>query len=95
MRHSARAWVDAVCVSIGLVESRWLEGLHAPGPDKLADLQSHGALVLGDWLPVAPRDGSRQRCAVHIGARDGRAHRHPSARRSGARPARGGRGRAR
>ncbi|MCX7227522.1 MAG: fumarylacetoacetate hydrolase family protein [Burkholderiales bacterium] len=67
---SARAWVDAVCVSIELVESRWLEGLHAPAPDTLADLQSHGALVLGDWVPFAPRDWSRQRCTVNIDARE-------------------------
>ncbi|RPH41120.1 MAG: 2-keto-4-pentenoate hydratase [Burkholderiales bacterium] len=61
-------WVDALCVSIELVESRWLEGLHASAPDKLADLQSHGALVLGDWVPFAPRDWAMQRCTVRIGS---------------------------
>jgi 2-keto-4-pentenoate hydratase len=67
---TAADWVDAVCVSIELVESRWLEGLHASGPDKLADLQSHGALVLGDWRPFAPRDWALQRCTVRLGMRE-------------------------
>ena len=66
---AATALVDAMCVSIELVDSRWREGLEAPPLAKLADLQSHGALVLGEWLPFAPRDWGAQRCRVHIGAR--------------------------
>jgi 2-keto-4-pentenoate hydratase len=64
----AAALVDAQCVSIELVDSRWSEGRAAPALAKLADLQSHGALVLGDWLPFAPRDWSAQVCRVTIGA---------------------------
>jgi 2-keto-4-pentenoate hydratase len=64
---SAAALVDAMCVSIEIVDSRWAEALDAPPLAKLADLQSHGALVLGDWLPFTPRDWTRQRCRVHIG----------------------------
>lgn len=64
---SAAALVDAVCVSIEIVESRWAEGLDAPPLAKLADLQSHGALVLGPWVRFAPRDWSRQACHVTIG----------------------------
>ncbi len=60
--------VDAMCVSIEIVDSRWREGLAAPALAKLADLQSHGALVLGDWVPFAPRDWAAQTCRVEIGA---------------------------
>ena len=64
---AATALVDAMCVSIELVDSRWAEGLDAPPLAKLADLQSHGALVLGDWVPFAARDWAAQSCRVHIG----------------------------
>ena len=58
-----------MCVSIELVDSRWAEGLDAPPLAKLADLQSHGALVLGDWVPFATRDWAAQLCRVTIGDR--------------------------
>jgi 2-keto-4-pentenoate hydratase len=64
---SATALVDAMCVSIEIVDSRWAEGLDAPALAKLADLQSHGALVLGTWLPFRPHDWAQQRCRVQIG----------------------------
>ena len=56
-----------MCVSIEIVDSRWAEGLDAPALAKLADLQSHGALVLSDWLPFEARDWAAQRCRVSIG----------------------------
>jgi 2-keto-4-pentenoate hydratase len=59
--------IDAMTVSIEIVDSRWSEGLEAPALAKLADLQSHGALVLGRWVPFAARDWSAQRCSVRIG----------------------------
>jgi len=65
--EQATALVDAMCVSIEIVDSRWQEGLDAPALAKLADLQSHGALVLGDWQPFMPRDWSVQACRVQIG----------------------------
>lgn len=65
----ARALVDSMCVSIEVVDSRWAEGLQAPALAKLADLQSHGALVLGDWQPFEPaRDWMTQLCTVRIGS---------------------------
>ena len=57
-----------MCVSIEIVESRWAEGLAAPALAKLADLQSHGALVLGTWKPFVARDWAAQACRVRIGA---------------------------
>lgn len=65
---SAIELVDAMCVSIEVVDSRWTEGLDAPALAKLADLQCHGALVLGPWMPFAPRDWAAQTCRVQIGA---------------------------
>ncbi|WP_137893459.1 fumarylacetoacetate hydrolase family protein [Ramlibacter sp. 2FC] len=65
--ETAAQLVDAMTVAIEIVDSRWAQGLDAPALCKLADLQSHGALVLGDWLPYAPRDWSQQICRVQIG----------------------------
>ena len=64
----AASLVDAMCVSIEVVDSRWAEGLEAPAMAKLADLQSHGALVLGAWIPFVPRAWSAQHCVVRVGA---------------------------
>jgi 2-keto-4-pentenoate hydratase len=65
----ARALVDAMCVSVEIVDSRWTEGLQSPPLAKLADLQLHGALVLGAWVPFdGARDWSAQVCRVRIGA---------------------------
>jgi 2-keto-4-pentenoate hydratase len=64
----ARALVDAMCVAIEVVDSRWTEGLDAPPLAKLADLQSHGALVLGTWMPFEPGDWATQVCRVTVGA---------------------------
>lgn len=59
--------VDAMTVSIEVVDSRWTQGLQAPALLKLADLQSHGALVLGNWVPFdAAYDWSAQCCRVQI-----------------------------
>lgn len=67
--HGAAATlVDAMTVSIEVVDSRWQQGLGAPVQLRLADLLSHGGLVLGDWLPYAARDWSAQACRVQIGA---------------------------
>ena len=66
--ESAPALVDAMTVSIELVDSRWSQALQAPALHKLADLQSHGALVLGEWQPYRAIDWGRQRCELRIGA---------------------------
>ncbi|HSW19150.1 MAG TPA: fumarylacetoacetate hydrolase family protein [Ramlibacter sp.] len=63
----AAGLVDAMCVSIEIVDSRWQQPMEAPPLLKLADLQSHGALVLGAWRPFEARDWSAQTCVVRIG----------------------------
>lgn len=63
----ARAWIDAMAVSIEVVDLRWKQGTQAAPLAKLADLQAHGALVLGDWRPFGPRDWAAQACTVQIG----------------------------
>lgn len=65
--EAAPALLDAMTVSIEIVDSRWQQARTAAPLLKLADLQSHGALVLGDWIPFAARDWSRQSCVVRIG----------------------------
>jgi 2-keto-4-pentenoate hydratase len=70
--RSATAVLDACCVAIEIVESRWIEGTDAPACAKLADLLSHGALVLGEWVrfqPLQSHDWTRQTCRVRIGNR--------------------------
>lgn len=70
---AVKSLVDVMGVSIEIVDSRWTEGLAAPAEAKLADLQSHGALVLGDWaLFDAEHDWPQQVCRVRIGAADER-----------------------
>lgn len=67
MTESAEALLDAMAVSVEIVASRWLEAGAAPALLRLADLQSHGALALGEWQPYQRRDWARQRCEVQIG----------------------------
>lgn len=67
--EQAIALVDAMTVSIELVDSRWHQSVDAPALLKLADLQSHGALVLGNWIAFAQRDWKAQSCTVQIGSR--------------------------
>lgn len=63
----AAALIDAMCVSIEIVDSRWVEGLDAGSLAKLADLQSHGALVLGAWVPFTACGWQTLSCRVRIG----------------------------
>jgi 2-keto-4-pentenoate hydratase len=65
--ETAPALIDAMCVSIEIVDTRWQQRAAVPALLKLADLQAHGGIVFGDWVPFAPRDWSAQRCTVRIG----------------------------
>lgn len=62
----APALVDAMAVAIEIADSRWQEGLQAPAALRLADQGSHGALILGTWLPCHPHDWAGQRCEVRF-----------------------------
>ncbi len=78
----AQSLIDAMCVSIEIVDSRWTDEPQAPPLAQLADVLSHGALVLGGWVEFeARRDWANQRCSVRIGEQPVRLFRgtHPMA----------------
>ena len=60
-----------MAVTIEVVDSRWQQTEQLQPLLKLADMQTHGALVVGNWMPYsaqeAERDWTRQRCTVKIG----------------------------
>lgn len=64
---TAHRLLDAMCVSIEIVDSRWKDMKEVPAPLKLADMQLHGALTLGAWKPFEMRDWAQQACVVTIG----------------------------
>ncbi|MFC7461815.1 fumarylacetoacetate hydrolase family protein [Hydrogenophaga defluvii] len=59
--------IDAMAVSIEVVDSRWQQASAAAPLLRLADFQSHGALVLGNWVPYVRRDWAAQTCRVTVG----------------------------
>ena len=65
---AAQGLVDAMCVSIEVVDSRWAAARDAAPLLKVADLLVHGGLVLGEPVPYAARDWAQQECRVRIGA---------------------------
>lgn len=68
--EDAPALVDGMCVAIEVVDTRWAAARQAPPLLKLADLLVHGALVLGEFAPFAPRQWDAQECRVRIGSAD-------------------------
>lgn len=58
--------VDAMAVSIEVVDCRWVDDGALPPLLRLADFQSHGALVLGAWVPWRALDWSRQRGQMQV-----------------------------
>jgi 2-keto-4-pentenoate hydratase len=60
------ALVDAMAVSIEVVDCRWVDDGALPPLLRLADFQSHGALVLGAWRPWRAVDWSRQRLHLQV-----------------------------
>jgi 2-keto-4-pentenoate hydratase len=66
--ENAAACVDAMTVSIEIVDSRWQDVPSVPPLLKLADFQVHGVLAVGEWKPFAQRDWAQQTCTVRIGA---------------------------
>ena len=70
--------VDAMAVSIEVVESRWQQQFAAPPALLMADQLCHGALVLGEWQPCdlaeAAPDWSRQVCRLRLGGGETSVH---------------------
>lgn len=48
--------VDAMCIAVECVASRWAEGLAAPDLLRMADHQSNAGLLLGPWQPYRTLD---------------------------------------
>lgn len=61
--------IDAMAVSVEVVDSRWQQRLQAPDGLKAADLLCHGALALGAWQPYGARDWAQQACSLRMGAK--------------------------
>jgi 2-keto-4-pentenoate hydratase len=70
-QEQGHALIEAFTVTIEVVDSRWQQGIDTEALLKLADMQSHGVLVIGQWQPYgeqeARRNWSKQRCTVKIG----------------------------
>lgn len=64
--ETATALFDAMAVAVEIVDSRWAEGSRAPVLLRLADAQSHGALVIGEWQALREVDWAAQRCELSI-----------------------------
>jgi 2-keto-4-pentenoate hydratase len=56
LRVDAAGAPEAMCIAVELIASRWEEGLAAPALLRMADLQSNGGLLLGEWQPYRPLD---------------------------------------
>jgi hypothetical protein len=80
--ETSAALVDALALSIEVVDSRWAAGAAVAPALQLADFQVHGALALGPWQafgPWADHDWSSQTGTLWIGDDAPRAFRgsHP------------------
>lgn len=64
--HDPAAFLDAMAVSIELVDFRWAGQEKAPSGLRTADLQSNGALVVGDWVPLRAVDWSQQAATLEV-----------------------------
>lgn len=67
---NAASLVDAMTVSVEIVDSRWQDLAATPALLRLADSQVHGALLLGEWKPYAAVDWASQRCEAKVGDAD-------------------------
>lgn len=65
--ENAASLIDAMAVSVEIVDARWQDLAATPALLRLADSQVHGALVLGEWIPCAAVDWASQRCETKVG----------------------------
>ena len=63
----AASLIDAMAVSVEIVDSRWQDLAGTPALLRLADSQVHGALAIGEWQPYAAVDWASQRCETKVG----------------------------
>jgi len=66
----AASLIDAMSVSVEIVDSRWQDLAATPALLRLADSQVHGALAIGEWQPYAAVDWASQRCETKVGSAD-------------------------
>ncbi|MBD9665885.1 2-keto-4-pentenoate hydratase [Variovorax paradoxus] len=66
----AASLIDAMAVSVEIVDSRWQDLAATPALLRLADSQVHGALAIGEWQPYAAVDWASQRCETKVGNAD-------------------------
>ncbi|MDH0865726.1 fumarylacetoacetate hydrolase family protein [Mitsuaria sp. GD03876] len=60
--------IDAMCVAVEWLGSRWQRGLATDNLLRLADAQTHGALALGPWQAWKPgHDWANQSCELIVG----------------------------
>lgn len=64
----AASLIDAMAVSVEIVDSRWQDLAATPALLRLADSQVHGALAIGEWQPYAAVDWASQRCETKSAA---------------------------
>ena len=63
----AASLIDAMAVSVEIVDSRWQDLAATPALLRLADSQVHGALAIGEWQSYAAVDWASQRCETKVG----------------------------
>jgi 2-keto-4-pentenoate hydratase len=66
--ENAAACISAFAPAIEIVDSRWQQGNDCAPLLKLADHQSNGALVIGDFVPYRAVDWSAQVCTLTLGS---------------------------
>ncbi|MFM9923028.1 fumarylacetoacetate hydrolase family protein [Variovorax sp. H27-G14] len=69
---NATSLIDALTVSVEIVDARWQDLAATHALLRLSDSQVHGALVLGEWVPctaadLAAIDWAAQRCETKVG----------------------------
>jgi hypothetical protein len=64
--EGATSLIDAMAVSIEVVDCRWLDDGQLPPLLRLADFLSHGALALGEWRPWREVDWAQQACVLQV-----------------------------
>lgn len=65
-QDDASGWIAEMTVAAEVISNHWDWGYDTPPWLKLADLQSHGALVLGDWQPWRAVDWASQTCQIRV-----------------------------